>query len=349
MKTMFAVLARFIVRIVLALPTSWKIALSGGKPLEIAGRTLDPDAQLLDYLATKSKPVHKMAPEEAQKKTDWAETTFADTPVDQVDCQDFDIPSRADHRIPVRIYLPKTQVPGRPMMAYFHMGGGVIGSLQTGHVLCTMLARAIGCPILSVDYRLAPQHKYPSGLEDCLDAYEWTLKNAETYGAPGGRATIGGASMGGNFTAIIAQETRRLDIPMPDLQLLIYPATDINTPFASKELYANVFPLKKATMDWFMSQYLPEGADLQTPQMQPALEPRLEGLPSAVIFTAGFDILVDDGAAYAQKLRDAGVTVHYKCYDTLPHGFTGMTYTLKTARTACLEIADMTAKAYAEL
>ena len=235
------------------------------------------------------------------------------------------------------------------MLAYWHMGGGVVLNVEACHAFCSMVAKIAKCPVISVDYRLAPQHKFPAGLEDCISAYEWTLKNAESYGAPAGRAAIGGDSMGGNFSAIIAQESTRRGMPKPDLQLLLYPATDLVTEFPSATTYGETYPLSTDTMQWFMAQYLPDAFDRANVLLSPAQETRLEGLPPAIIATAGFDPLVDDGAAYAKKLEAAGVSVQFKCYDSLAHGFTAFTEVVPAARDACLEIAGMVRDAYAKL
>ena len=262
---------------------------------------------------------------------------------------DTTIPGEGTHQIPVRIYRPTQQNPEAPMLAYWHMGGGVILDIEACHAFCTMVSKIAQCPVVSVDYRLAPQHKFPAGLEDCIAAYDWTLKNAEKYGAPAGRAAIGGDSMGGNFSAIIAQESTRRGMPKPELQLLLYPATDLVTEFDSATTYGETYPLSTDTMQWFMQQYLPEDFDRSNVLLSPAQETRLEGLPPAVIATAGFDPLVDDGAAYAKKLEAAGVDVTFKCFDSLAHGFTAFTAVAPAAREACLEIAGMVRDAYGTL
>ncbi|MCH2456802.1 MAG: alpha/beta hydrolase, partial [Henriciella sp.] len=190
------------------------------------------------------------------------------------------------------------------------------------------------------------EHKFPAGLEDCIDAYDWALRNARKYGAPAGVATVGGDSMGGNFSAIVAQEMVRERKPVPLLQLLIYPATDIDREFPSYQTYGETYPLDADTMRWFMEQYIPEGQDRADVRLSPAREANLEKLPPAVIATAGFDPLVDDGAAYAQLLRKSGVKVEYKCYDSLAHGFTAFTGVVPAARKACAEIASRVAEAY---
>ena len=338
-----------IVKLLLKLPDGIKIKLSGGEPLVVGGRTLDPNFQFITHGAAKQPPMSSLEPEVAQAASAQGLAMFAGKPERGVSWTDTKIASRGTYQIPVRIYMPEDQNSAAPMMTYFHMGGGVIGDLETCHTFCQMLSVAAKCPVVSVDYRLAPQHKFPAGLNDCIDAYEWTLKNAERHGAPAGRAAIGGDSMGGNFSAIIAQEMMRDEKPLPDLQLLIYPATDIATTFPSYETYGEAYPLSTDTMNWFMQQYLPDGFDHSDVRLSPAQNPRLEGLPPAVITTAGFDPLVDDGAAYAKKLEAAGVDVTFKCYDSLAHGFTAFTNVAPAARTACEEITEMVRDAYAKL
>ena len=274
---------------------------------------------------------------------------FAAKPEPGVSWDNFDIPSSEGHQVPVRLYTPADQNPQAPMMVYFHFGGGVIGDLETCHAFCTMISSIAKCPVLSVDYRLAPEHPHPAGLEDCITAYEWALKNAEKHGAPAGRAAVGGDSMGGHLSAVICQDVRDDGIPMPDLQLLIYPATDLVTDFPSATLYGETYPLSADTMNWFMGHFLPEDMDRASPRVSPALNPKLEGLPPAIIVTAGFDPLADDGPAYAAKLEAEGVDTVYKCYDSLAHGFTAFTAVAPAADAACREIAEMVRAAYAKL
>lgn len=338
-----------IAKLLLKLPASWKVKMAGGTPVEIGGRTLDPNLQFIAHSAAKQPPMSSLEPEIAQAAAIEGLGMFAAPPEPGVAFEDMTIPGKGGHDIPVRIYRPADQDPNAPMMAYWHMGGGVILNIEACHAFCSMVAKIAKCPIISVDYRLAPQHKFPAGLEDCISAYEWTLKNAEKYGAPAGRAAIGGDSMGGNFSAIIAQESTRRGMPKPDLQLLLYPATDLVTDFPSATTYGETYPLSTDTMQWFMEQYLPDGFDRANVLLSPAQETRLEGLPPAIIATAGFDPLVDDGAAYAKKLEAAGVAVQFKCYDSLAHGFTAFTEVVPAARQACIEVAEMVRDAYAKL
>lgn len=338
-----------IAKLLLKLPASWKVKMAGGEPVVLGGRTLDANFQFLAHGAASQPPMSSLEPEVAQAAAVEGLAMFAAKPEPGVTWEDTTIPGQGTHQIPVRIYRPAQQNPEAPMLAYWHMGGGVILNVEACHAFCTMVSKIAQCPVVSVDYRLAPQHKFPAGLEDCIAAYDWTLKNAENYGAPAGRAAIGGDSMGGNFSAIIAQESTRRGMPKPDLQLLLYPATDLVTEFESATTYGETYPLSTDTMQWFMQQYLPSDFDRTNVLLSPAQETRLEGLPPAIIATAGFDPLTDDGAAYAKKLEAAGVDVTFKCYDSLAHGFTAFTAVAPAAREGCLEIAGMVRDAYAAL
>ena len=338
-----------IAKLLLKLPASWKVKMAGGEPVVLGGRTLDPNFQFLAHGAASQPPMSSLEPEIAQAAAIEGLAMFAAKPEPGVTWEDTTIPGQGTHQIPVRVYRPDQQDPNAPMLAYWHMGGGVILDIEACHAFCSMISKIAQCPVVSVDYRLAPQHKFPAGLEDCIAAYDWALKNAEAYGAPAGRAAIGGDSMGGNFSAVIAQEATRRGMPKPDLQLLLYPATDLVTEFESATTYGETYPLSTDTMQWFMKQYLPEEFDRANVLLSPAQETRLEGLPPAIIATAGFDPLVDDGAAYAKKLEAAGVNVTFKCYDSLAHGFTAFTAVAPAAREACLEIAGMVRDAYATL
>jgi acetyl esterase/lipase len=226
-------------------------------------------------------------------------------------------------------------------MIFAHFGGGVIGDIETAHVFCTILATIGRCPVLSVDYRLAPEHRFPAGLEDVLAAYRFGRDNAARFGAPAGVAAIGGDSIGGNFAAVVCQELKRAGEPQPVLQLLIVPCVDVASQSASMTTYADAFPLTRALMDWFMGHYMGPGDDPADPRLSPLRQADLSGLAPAVVVTAGFDPLLDQGEAYARRLKDAGVPVAYRCYDGLAHGFTAFTGAVPCADTACREVAGL--------
>ena len=340
-------LQSILVKTFLKLPPRWLVKISGGNPVSIGGRTLDPYLQFIAHGAAKQPPMSSLDPVAARAVSAQGLVMLGGPIEAGVKIEDLTL-SAKNRQIPARLYRPKAQNPETPIMVYLHMGGGVIGDLEICHVFCSILAKVTGGPILSVDYRLAPEHKFPAGLEDCICAYEWALGNAEKYGAPAGRAAIGGDSMGGNFTAIITQEMKRVHKPLPELQLMIYPATDIKSNLPSRELYGETYPLSTQTMDWFMGHYLPAGQDAEDVRVSPAYEASLEGLPPAIIVTAGFDPLCDEGEAYAKRLEAAGVKTRFKCYDSLAHGFTAFTAVTPVADAACREIARFVADTYQE-
>ena len=331
---------RFVVRTLLSLPAPLLRLLAGGGVVYRGGRTLDPRLQFLAAGAARGPSMTTMSPEQARRASAQGLAPLSGPPEPGVRAEPVSIPSGAE-ALPARLYRPEDQDPAAPLMVFAHFGGGVIGDLETCDAFCGILARIARCPVLSVDYRLAPEHRFPAGLEDVLAAYRWGRDNAARFGAPDGRAAIGGDSMGGNFAAIVAQELKRQGEAQPDLQLLIYPCTDVASETASMTTYAESFPLSRATMDWFMGHYMGPDADPADPRLSPIRSADLSGLAPAVVITAGFDPLVDQGEAYAKRLKDAGVPTVYRCYDSLAHGFTAFTGAIPCADVACREIAGL--------
>lgn len=336
-------LQQFIAKMLFAMPDGLKIAMAGGKPLTIQGRQLDPNLQLVAWNGRKAPPLSSLPAEVVQQAVKANLAQFAAPLEAGVAVEAINIPSPEGHQIPARLYKPQGQEARIPLMVYYHMGGGVIGDLDTCHAWCSILAFHTKGPVLSVDYRLAPPHQFPAGLNDVFTAYEYGVSNAARFGAHPGKAAVGGDSMGGNFSAIVAQKYR--DTAPPALQLLIYPAVDLITDYSSRKAFGNTFSLSTDTMNWFMEQYLPPGTDKSQPFLSPALTPDLAGLAPAIVITAGHDPLVDEGDDYAKKLATAGVTVTHKRYDNLAHAFTAFTALSPASRAACLEIAGMTRSA----
>jgi acetyl esterase/lipase len=219
----------------------------------------------------------------------------------------------------------------------------VIGTLESCHRFCSLVAKEAGAPVLSVDYRLAPEHKFPAGLEDCVQAYEWAVTNASRYGAPVNRAAVGGDSMGGNFAAIIAQQFKTTKPPV--LQLLIYPGVDFMSETPSMHDFADAWPLTAETIDFFLKNYLPDNADPSDVRLSPLRAAEMRGLAPALIYTAGFDMLQDQGKQYADRLQESGGKATYKCYESLPHGFVAFPGATPAAEAAIREIARDTAAA----
>ena len=334
-------LQRILAKTFASLPGNLIVRLAGGAQVTINGRTLEPQLQLIAWNGRAAPPMSSLPAEAVQAGVKAQLALLADVTGEGAGSSNETIPGPDGNAIPARLYRPASQDPRHPLIVYFHMGGGVIGDLDTCHAWCAILAQGAQAPVLSVDYRLAPQHVFPAGLNDCLAAYKWGLANAHRFGAPAGKAAVGGDSMGGNFSAIISQQMKREGGPMPALQLLIYPAIDIAKHYPSRTAFAQTFSLSQDTMDWFMKQYLPEGTDHRDLRVSPGQEADLSGLPPAVVITAGHDPLSYEGDEYAARLRAAGVPVVHKRYDSLAHAFTAFTFISPGARAACREMGEI--------
>lgn len=331
---------RVLAKTLLSLPAPVLRLMSGGVAVYKGGRTLDPRFQFMAAQAARLPALTAMSPDEARRASAEGALIYGGRPEPGVTVENLVLP--ADGRdVPARVYRPERPDPAMPVIVFAHFGGGVIGDLETSHAFCSILARIARASVVSVAYRLAPEHRFPAGLEDVLAAYRHVCANAERFGGPAGRAMIAGDSMGGNFAAVICQELRRAGEAQPDLQLLIYPCVDVASETPSMTTYAEAFPLSRATMQWFVGHYIGPEDDPADPRLSPVREQDLSGLAPAVIVTAGFDPLVDQGEAYAKRLRAAGVPVIYRCYDGLAHGFTAFTGVVPGADIACREIAGL--------
>ena len=326
----------------LSLPAPVLRLLSGGGAVHRAGRTLDPRLQFLASGARRGRPMSTLSPEEARQASASAFALTGEAPPPGVRTESLQVPGGDGDR-PARLYRPARPDPDAPILVFAHMGGGVIGDIDTTDGFCGRLAEALQGPVISVDYRLAPEHRFPAGYEDVLAAFRWAREAGERFGAAPGRVAIGGDSMGGLFAAALAQEMCRTGEPGPVLQLLVYPAVELAGETPSLTTFADAFPLDRATLDWFVGHYLAADADPADPRLAPGRTEDLSGLPPAVIATAGFDPLVDQGEAYARRLAAAGVPVDYRRYDSLVHGFTAFGGVIPAARTACAEICALAA------
>jgi acetyl esterase/lipase len=336
-------LRRALVHLALSRSNEALVKASGGTPRVVRGMTLDPRMQFLEAQA-RARPVswEAQTPASVRAQTEAMSALFGGGNPSGVRRERIYITGRS-HSVPARLYLPVVRDNSAAMLVYYHFGGGVIGSLESCNRLCGLIAKQAGAPVVSVDYRLAPEHKFPAGLDDCTAAYNWALENASRYGAPVGKAAVGGDSMGGNFAAIVAQEARPRRSPV--LQLLIYPGLDLVSDTPSMHDFADAFPLTAQTVDFFMKHYLPEGVDPSDVRVSPGRKQNLTGLAPALIYTAGFDMLLDQGAAYAQRLREAGVEASYHCFESLPHGFVAFPTATSAAEQAIQKIARETAAA----
>lgn len=232
-----------------------------------------------------------------------------------------DVGSVSDRRIetdagelPVRIYEPRSERE-RPGIVYFHGGGHVIGDLETHDGLCRRFCHELEAVVVAVDYRLAPEAPFPAAVEDCVAATRWMLESASSLGVSPERIALVGDSAGGNLAAVVSQE-----VVGHAFQLLIYPATDFRKRTRSKALFAEGFGLDKSTMNWFYETYT-NGASRDLPRVSPAAGPNIGKSPPTHIATAGFDVLRDEGRAYASLLEERGVRCTVENHSSLSHGF----------------------------
>lgn len=248
--------------------------------------------------------------------------------------------------IPIRVYKPSAAT-DLPVCLYFHGGGFVIGNLDSHDHICRALAARSGTAIVAVDYRLAPENRFPAGVDDCWAATQWVAANGEAIGVDASRLGVAGDSAGGNLAAVMTLRARDAGSPSIAFQLLIYPAVSHDEfPSRSAAETQTVF-LNVELMRWFWENYMPEGADPSTPDLSPLCATDLAGLPPAFVVTAECDPLRDEGEAYAKRLVDAGVPVDFRLVETMPHAFFHMAGVLPVAEQTVVEAAEALGKALA--
>ncbi len=299
---------------------------------------LDPQMKnLLDQLAAAGgQPFHAGSPQEARAAINALIGVVAGPPPQVAKVEDRMIPGPGG-QIPVRIYTPAGAAP-MGALVYFHGGGWVVGDIASHDVLCRGLANGAGCVTVSVDYRLAPEYKFPAAPEDCYAATQWVADNAGPLGVDPKRIAVGGDSAGGNLAAVVAQMARDRSGPKIKFQLLIYPATDWAHETASqREFTEDGYILSRADMVWFYGHYMNSDSDRTNPYLSPACAKSLANLPPAYVITCAVDPLRDEGEAYAEALRKAGVAVKSKRYPGVCHGFVMMPGVIDAAKTG---IAD---------
>ncbi|HYD04148.1 MAG TPA: alpha/beta hydrolase, partial [Reyranella sp.] len=216
-----------------------------------------------------------------------------------------------------------------PTLIYYHGGGWVIGTIETHDSTCRRLANKSRCQVISIDYRLAPEHPFPTPTDDALLAFRHIRDNAAAFGADPARIAVGGDSAGGAISAVVCQACKQAGEAMPAFQMLIYPATDARRQTESHRLFADGYFLTRELIEWFWKAYAPAGADLTDLRLSPLLAADVSGLPPAFVLTAGYDPLRDEGRAYANRLIDAGVKTTYVNYPGTIHGFFSLTRFLK--------------------
>jgi acetyl esterase len=229
-----------------------------------------------------------------------------------------------------RRYLPLGVEAGSlPTLIYYHGGGFVIGTIETHDSTCRRVANRSRCQVISIDYRLSPEHPFPAPIDDGIAAFRHVRDNAAALGADPARLAVGGDSAGGAVAAVVCQAMRDAREAGPAFQMLIYPATDSSQESGSRKSFAEGYFLSKGLMDWFWKAYVPAGTDLADLRLSPLLAKDFAGLPPAFVLTAGYDPLRDEGRAYANRLIDAGVKTTYVNYPGTIHGFFTLTRFLK--------------------
>jgi acetyl esterase len=284
---------------------------------------LDPQVKsLLDGLAQAGGPkLHELSPPDAREV--YRGLVAFDQP-EEVARVDNRVVSNGDHDVPVRVYTPLPAVGGHaPLLLWLHGGGWVIGDLDTADATARALANRSGAVVVSVGYRLAPEYRAPHSLEDCLAVLMWAVQEAEVLGVDSDRVAVGGDSAGGNLAALLCHRVRDDCGPEIDFQLLVYPVVDLTLSHPSVDENAEGYLLTKDLLRWFVDCYLGD-QDPKSGAVSPLWAASLADLPPALIITAEFDPLRDEGEAYAEALRKAGVEVQVTRYEGEIHGFLGL-------------------------
>ncbi len=299
---------------------------------------LDPQVRaLLDQMAAiGGPPIYELSAQEARQSSA-ALAAMQGAPEAVAKVENFKLPGPSGG-IPVRIYTPAGERP-LPILVHFHGGGWVIGDLESCDVLCRSLCNAAGCIVVSVDYRLAPEHPFPAAVEDAYLATLWTAENAANLGGDPLRIAVGGDSAGGNLAAVTALIARERGKPLLRFQLLVYPVTDAACDTPSYSENAEGYFLTRDAMQWFWNHYARSESDRLHPHASPLRAKDLSGLPPALVITAEFDPLRDEGERYANRLQAAGVPVQFTRYDGMIHGFFGMGSILDQGKKAIQQAA----------
>ena len=306
--------------------------------------TLDPQAQdVIDRLSALGLPPNNtVSPEEARANT-LSRPRAKGPEVAKVENRTI---LSDGVEVPVRIYSPEGRGPF-PVLCWFHGGGWVVGDLETADATARELTIGAGCVVVSVDYRLAPEAKFPIPFNDCYAATEWTAQNASVINVDPSRLAVGGDSAGGNLAAAVSLAARDRGGPSLAFQLLVYPVTAWDLDTDSYRQNAQGYLLTTEAMKWYWNHYLRDDADASNPYAAPLAAKDLTGLPPALVITAEFDPLRDDGEAYAQRLQVGGVSTTCTRYDGMIHGFFGMASVLDKGRRAVSEASASLKQAFA--
>lgn len=288
---------------------------------------LDPQARaLIDLMVERGvPPTHTLSPADARRFYRERRSFAQPEPPPMAEVREL-----AAH-VPLRLYRPAAGT--LPLLVYFHGGGWTIGDLDTHDVLCRQLAQASGCALLAVDYRMGPEHRFPAAVDDCSAAVTWAREHAATLGIDAQRVAVGGDSAGGNLAAVVSIALRDAGAP-PQFQLLIYPATDMRALAPSHTTNGQGYLLTSDSIAYFRGHYIAGEAPWNDWRASPLLAKDLARLPPALVLTAGFDPLRDEGLQYADALSAAGTPCQYVCFERQIHGFITMGRVIDEANTA---------------
>jgi acetyl esterase/lipase len=294
-------------------------------------------ASLLDDLAAAGwRSLSSGSPAEARAQLDAFRRVDADGPrLERI--EDHQVPG-AGGPIQLRVYLPR-RAPVATLV-YFHGGGWVVGGIEASDLLARYLADATSAAVVSVDYRLAPEHRFPAAIDDAMVAVEWAAFWSERHLGSGSRLVVAGDSAGGNIATVVALQLAESGRSPVAAQILIYPVVDCDLSRSSYTTYGDVLTLSTEDMRWFWDQYVPDPASRTSPLAAPLRSPRLAALPPTFIASAECDALRDEGEEYALRLRVVGVPVRHQQYDGTVHGFFTMPQRLQTARDVLADCAD---------
>jgi acetyl esterase len=317
------------------------LRLLDGHRIRRGTRTMDPKAQIVGEFVKSIRVPGYFPPLPELRQQLRTMVTLMDEPAPALArIENVRIPGPAGE-IPARVYSARHAGGALlPTVAYFHGGGWVQGDLETHHGLCARLAKHAGVLVVAVDYRLAPEHKFPAAVEDCLAAYTWLRAHGRELGADPARVAVAGDSAGGNLSAVVSQLAAASGRPVPSCQALIYPAVDFSFETDSHRDMVEGHVIPRDRVLWYAEQYLRGEADTSDLRASPLRAPSLAGQPPAMIVTAGFDPLRDEGRAYADRLREAGVDVVYREYPGQIHAFVSLTRAIPQGLACTLEVAD---------
>jgi acetyl esterase len=305
-----------------------------GRPIVVDGEPLAPDVKLLLAAMGDDGALIAASPGELRRRQAIAAVLAAGARVEVTAVRELDVDG-----LPGRYYAARAA--GAPLLVFVHGGGFVFGDLATHDRVCRMLCRHADVNVLAFEYRLAPDHPFPAAVEDTARAWRWARAHAAALGADPARVAIGGDSAGANLATVLAQHTAGT-ADAPACQLLIYPTVDHHGAYPSKRLFAERFLLTREAMAWYHEQYVETiGADPRDPRLTPILAGDLAGQPPALVITAGFDPLRDEGEAYAAALRRAGSVAITRRFGGLIHGFANLTGVSRSAHDAVVEIAAL--------